>query len=79
MDVVESCLSYEKGGGLEEGGRGAAPDPSDPDDGKRFLAVDVVCALLLGENFLKMGGGPGGGGQKIRPERRDSDLFLCGA
>ena len=45
-------------------------------DGKRFPAVDVVSGLLLGENFLKMGGGPGGGGQKIGPGGRDSDFFL---
>ena len=45
--------------------------------GSAFNALDVVLGLLLGENFLKMGGGPGGGGQKIRPERRDSDFFLC--
>ena len=48
-------------------------------DGKRFPAVDVVSGLLLGENFLKLGGGPGGGGQKIAPDGADTDLFLCGA
>ena len=31
MDVVESCLSSEKGGGLEEGGLGAAPAGRDAD------------------------------------------------
>ena len=46
-------------------------------DGKRFPAVDVVSGLLLGENFLKMGGGPGGGGQKIGPDGRESDFSLC--
>ena len=64
MDVVESCLSSEKGGGLEEGGLKIAPERREPDDGKRFPAVDVVSGLFLGENLLKMGGGPGGGGKK---------------
>ena len=36
--------------------------------------MDVVLALLLGENVLELGGGPGGGGLKIRPERRDADF-----
>ena len=43
--------------------------------GSALQAVDVVLALLLGENLLEMGGGPGGGEQKIRPERRDADFF----
>ena len=44
MDVVESCLSYEKGGGLEEGGLQVAPERRDADDGKRSPAMDVVVA-----------------------------------
>ena len=36
-------------------------------------AVNVVLALFLGENLLEMGGGPGGGVLKIRPDGRDSD------
>ena len=32
--------------------------------GSALQAVDVVLALLLGENSLEMGGGPGGEGQK---------------
>ena len=45
--------------------------------GSALQAVDVVLALLLGENLLEMGGGPGGGEQKIRPGGRGSDFFLC--
>ena len=37
--------------------------------------MDVVFALLLGENLLKWGGGPEEGDQKIGPERRWADLF----
>ena len=36
MDVVMACLSYEKGGGLEEGGLQIRPDGRAADDGKRF-------------------------------------------
>ena len=36
MDVVVACLSYEKGGGLEEGGLKIEPDRRAADDGKRF-------------------------------------------
>ncbi len=36
MDVVVACLSYEKGGGLEEGGLEIGPDRRPADDGKRF-------------------------------------------
>ena len=35
--------------------------------------MDVVLALLLGENLLKWGGGLEEGGQKIRPETRVAD------
>ena len=65
LDVVVACWRKQKGGGLEEGGLQVGPDRREADDGKRFPAVDVVLALLLGENFLKMGGGPVGGGQKM--------------
>ena len=37
--------------------------------------MDVVLALLLGENLLKWGGGLEEGGQKIRPGRGGADLF----
>ena len=37
--------------------------------------MDVVLGLLLGENVLELGGGPGGGELKIRPDRRDADFF----
>ena len=37
--------------------------------------MDVVLALLLGENLLEWGGGLEEGGQKIRPETRGADLF----
>ena len=37
--------------------------------------MDVVLALLLGENLLEWGGGLEEGGQKIRPDRRWADLF----
>ena len=43
--------------------------------GSALQAVDVVCRLLLGENLLEMGGGPGGGVQKIGPGGRDADFF----
>ena len=43
------------------------------DDWKRWEAVDVVSALLPGENSLEMGGGPGGGGQQIHPDGREAD------
>ena len=43
--------------------------------GSALLAVDVVFRLPLGENLLEMGWGPGGGGQKNRPEPRDADFF----
>ena len=36
MDVVVACLSYEKGGGLEEGGLNIRPHGRPADDGKRF-------------------------------------------
>ena len=36
MDVVVACLSYEKGGGLEEGGLEIRPRGRPADDGKRF-------------------------------------------
>ena len=36
MDVVVACLSYEKGGGLEEGGLEIRPGRRAADDGKRF-------------------------------------------
>ena len=35
--------------------------------------MDVVLALLLGENLLEQGGSPGGGGLKIRLEGRAAD------
>ena len=47
MDVVVACLSYEKGGGLEEGGLRVAPHRSVPDDGKRSPAMDVVVACKI--------------------------------
>ena len=37
--------------------------------------MDVVLALLLGENLLEWGGGLEEGGQKIRPDRRWADFF----
>ena len=37
--------------------------------------MDVVFALLLGENLLEWGGGLEEGGQKIRPGPRWADLF----
>ena len=37
--------------------------------------MDVVLALLLGENLLEWGGGLEEGGQKIRPDRRGA-VFL---
>ena len=40
-----------------------------------LLAMDVVLALLLGENLLEWGGGLEEGGQKIGPDRRWADLF----
>ena len=40
-----------------------------------LLAMDVVLALLLGENLLKWGGGLEEGGQKIRPDRRVGGFF----
>ena len=36
MDVVVACLSYEMGGGLEEGGLQIRPHRRAADDGKRF-------------------------------------------
>ena len=36
MDVVVACLSYEKGGGLDEGGLNIRPQRREADDGKRF-------------------------------------------
>ena len=36
MDVVVGCLSYEKGGGLEEGGLNIGPHGRPADDGKRL-------------------------------------------
>ena len=39
------------------------------------LAMDVVLALLLGENLLEWGGGLEEGGQKIRPGPRWADFF----
>ena len=43
--------------------------------GSAVQAVDVVFRLLLGENLLEIGGGPGGGVQKIRPEGMDANFF----
>ena len=37
--------------------------------------MDVVLALLLGENLLEWGGGLEEGGQKIRPGGRVADFF----
>ena len=39
------------------------------------LAMDVVLALLLGENLLEWGGGLEEGGLKIRPGPRVPDFF----
>ena len=36
MDVVVACLSYEMGGGLEEGGLNIGPHRRPADDGKRL-------------------------------------------
>ena len=36
MDVVVACLSYEKGGGLEEGGFEIRPHRRPADDGNCF-------------------------------------------
>ena len=43
MDVVVGCLSYEMGGGLEEGGLNIRPHGRAADDGKRFLKRWTLC------------------------------------
>ena len=46
MDVVVGCLSYEKGGGLEEGGLKIRPEGRAADDGKRFQS-DGRCSGMF--------------------------------
>ena len=46
------------------------------DGGKRSEAVDVVVGLLLGENLVNWGGGPGEGGSKLTFERGEADFSL---
>ena len=56
-----------KGRGVRgEGGAGSQPIRGPADDGKRSEAVDVVVGLLLGENFMELGRGSGGGGLQNR-------------
>ena len=61
MDVVVACLSYEKGGGLEEGGLQVALGRRVADDGKRSPAMDVVESCLSSER--------GGGLEEGAPNR----------
>ena len=76
MGIVSRREFIGIGRGSRGRGQKIGPERRDSDDGKRFQAMDVVLALLLGENLLELGGGPGGGGHKNRPDRRDSDLFV---
>jgi hypothetical protein len=46
-------FGVSKGRGLGKGGLEIHPDRRGEDDGKRFQAMDVVLALLLGENLLE--------------------------
>ena len=48
MDVVVACLSYEKGGGLEEGGLQIRPQARAAD----FLRSDLDCAGVVQITFL---------------------------
>ena len=49
MDVVVACLSYEKGGGLEEGGLEIGPDGRPADDGIIFEVIwtALACSKLF--------------------------------
>ena len=49
MDVVVGCLSYEKGGGLEEGGLKIRPRRRVAD----FLQSDLDCAGVVQITFLR--------------------------
>ena len=71
MDVVVGCLSYEKGGGLEEGGLQIRPERRPADDGKRFQS-DGRCS---GNLSYEKGGGLEEGGLNIRPDGRPADFF----
>ena len=51
MDVVGGCLSYEMGGGLEEGGLEIRRDRRPADDGKRFCGERCVLKGLNGKGF----------------------------
>ena len=53
MDVVVGSLSYEKGGGLEQGGLNIGPQGRPADDGKRSLKR---WTLLVRTGKLKWGG-----------------------
>ena len=44
-------------------------------DGKRFPVRWTLYSGCFSERNLEMGGGPGGGGQKIDPDRRDGGFF----
>ena len=66
MDVVVACLSYEMGGGLEEGGLQIRPDRRPADDGKRLQVMDVVLCIASRRDFVRMGRRSGGGGAKNR-------------
>ena len=70
--------SEAKGGGLEEGGLDIGRGRRSADDGKRFEAMDVVVALLLGRSFFlsKMGRGSGGRGGKNSTVRKSGGIFF---
>ena len=46
MDVVVACLSYEKGGGLEEGGEKSGRSGLRRMTGSAFKAMDVVVGCV---------------------------------
>ena len=48
MDVVVACLSYEKGGGLEEGGLNIGPDGRPAD----LFRSHLDCTGMLQITFL---------------------------
>ena len=48
MDVVVACLSYEKGGGLEEGGLNIGPDGMPAD----FFRSHLDCTRMVQITFL---------------------------
>ena len=73
MDVVVACLSYEMGGGLEEGGLKIGPGGRAADDGKRLPGDGRCVSVASRREVLKKGRSLRRGGLKIQPEGTPAD------